>query len=168
MSTRHRFSLGILYVLLATGCTAPLSAPEGELQEALTVPGMARYCSRTYPTHGWTFDFTGDNPCATGGSAGAVQRAGLYSTTGTNNVVVRCAPNHVWYYSGPGTSPLQSAFDAAASTPTNGDCIFSVSAAATPIFDLPYPTGTVVSHGSGFDHARPPYDDTMQRLDYPT
>jgi len=136
-----------------------------ETQQGLSVPDMARYCSRTYPTHGWTFHYGVADPCTAGGAGGTIQRAGLYSTTGVNNVVVRCEPNYVWYYSGIGTAPLGWAFDAAAGTPNNGDCIFSVSAAKMPIFGLPYPAGTSVSHGSGLDHDRFPNDDGKQ-LDF--
>ena len=141
------------------------AAGTGEVQQGLSVPNMARYCSRTYPTHGWTFHSGVADPCTADGAGGTIQRAGLYSTTGINNVVVRCEPNYIWYYSGTGEAPLDWAYAAAAGTPTNGDCIFSVSAAKMPILGSPYPAGVAGSHGSGFDHDRYPYDSGMQ-LDF--
>src|SRR5262245_36919085 len=46
-----------------------------EIQQGLSVAGMARYCSRTYPTHGWTFYFGVADPCTAGGAGGTIQRA---------------------------------------------------------------------------------------------
>ena len=68
----------------------------------------------------------------TGSAGGAVKAAGLYSTGGVNTVEARCAPNYYWIYVGTGADPLGWAYNAAATTPTQGDCTFTVTMGATP------------------------------------
>ena len=60
-------------------------------------------------------------------ASGAVSiRTGMYSTSGTNIAEVRCAPNYYWIRQGQGAGPISSAFHDAATTKTNGDCLFNV------------------------------------------
>ncbi len=109
-------------------------------EEALTPgdpPNMARYCNVQWSDGTWGFKWTGTDPCGDlldqkPFTQGWIVRAGLYSTTGGNNVLVKCSDGGVMM-GATGSAVLQSAYNAVGKT-TNR-CIFQVSADAYPLFD---------------------------------
>jgi murein DD-endopeptidase MepM/ murein hydrolase activator NlpD len=103
-----------------------------------------------------------------GGTGGTIKHKGLYSASGTNNVVARCNTSQSWVvlYTGAGNGPLTAAFNAA----NNGAqkyCTFVAAPKALPIFDNPFRTATPSGylHVTGFDFARAPYG-TLKPSDY--
>ncbi len=101
--------------------------------------GYASYCSLS----GWSL-YVNAADCATAlaeGGAVTIERAGFYSVSGSNNVIMRCTndPLSPRHYSGIGTVPLLAAFDLATTpgAPLHG-CIFTAAPAALPVFSRPY------------------------------
>jgi murein DD-endopeptidase MepM/ murein hydrolase activator NlpD len=133
--------------------------------KAITASGVGTYCSVTWPSGGWAFtsstSSTGD-PCASavrGAASGyTIQRRGLYSASGINNVVARCNSSQSWVvlYKGAGSGPLTAAFNAAKNG-SQSSCIFTVAPLNLPVFDAPFKSPTGYDHWSGFDFARAPY-----------
>ncbi|WAS97799.1 M23 family metallopeptidase [Nannocystis punicea] len=122
--------------------------------------GYGHYCSMLYPSGvsvlGW--DAAGNDPCAViianNGAGGTIQRAGMMSAAGANQVVTRCDGNVAFAARGLGTGPLSTNWNN--STGLNG-CIHTVSPLALPIFEIgPLPTTATVDPGTGVDFARPP------------
>ena len=118
--------------------------------------GYGRYCSLSYPSGGWAFDWgsVNDDPCATmlaSSPGGTIARAGLYSLSGDNNVVVRCG-GEVWLYGLPGTQALRTAIDAHRS---KTHCVYTVAPRVLPIFDRPHAADeSKMKRANGFDFAR--------------
>lgn len=123
------------------------------------------YCSVIKTDGTWAFDYTGSDPCGelkTLYPTSTIVRSGIYSTTGKNNVYVRC--NNGWYVPAVGqvgTAPLAEAYNAVGHTANR--CVFTVSPHALAVFNAPFPTSTwassVANGGRGywlghrFDHA---------------
>ncbi|HEX5753464.1 MAG TPA: M23 family metallopeptidase [Archangium sp.] len=171
-------SRGLLAALVlaaaAPGCGTSDAQPDAQPEEketpqvaqvasAITAPaGTGNYCSVTYPSGGWGFAFYktgGGDPCDyindTLGSGFTIQRKGLYSGDGVNNVVVRCDPNYVYIYVGTGDDPLGWAFNAAKG---KSNCVFTVAPKNLPIFNSPFSLSTSYTHVTGFDFAKWPYN----------
>lgn len=140
-----RLGIIVLLGLLASACGAtaePEEEPIATAAEALisvgqpdfSVSQIGYWCSAVYPTAGWTFGYGSPgnenaNPCA--GNTGATTiRTGMYSATNWNIAEVWCAPNYYWVYEEVGTDALAAAYNAAANTQTEGNCIFRVTPAA--------------------------------------
>jgi hypothetical protein len=161
-------SLQLSLAVALTGCVAPVDEDGGDLDETLSTTesesvvtppaGMGRYCSMSWPGGGWGFasytNLTND-PCAylQGSSGtGTVERAGLYSTTGVNNVVLRCENgSYIMLGVGTGNGPLTWAYNQAAG---HSGCVFTVAPRELPIFARPYATSGYLYTNTGFDFAR--------------
>ncbi len=100
---------------------------------------MGHYCNTINPDNTWGFAFTGAKPCdallTVAGSK--ILRAGLYSTSAANDVLVRCNNGGV-LVPGTGVTPLSSAN--AMVGHTNNACIFTVSPRQMPAFNAPFVT----------------------------
>lgn len=125
------------------------------------------YCNVIGLDGAWGFEFVGADPCKTLLQAmplATIVRAGLYSTTGYNDVLARCSDGRV-VGGANGTVALEGA-RASVGHGTNR-CIFTVAPRALPVFNAPFPTyawlpmitpanttyrGYLVGHR--FDHAR--------------
>jgi uncharacterized delta-60 repeat protein len=123
---------------------------------AIPVPaGYGRYCSVRDPVsgsygllpQGATSDpcqfFLDQNPNV------IIERAGLYSLSGPNNVLATCAGGYVGLHPGNGTAPFDSAF---ANSAGETDCIFTAAPAALPVFDRPYTGAHTVDTAQSFNH----------------
>ncbi|HKQ68496.1 MAG TPA: M23 family metallopeptidase [Polyangiaceae bacterium] len=128
----------------------------------IAVPsGMSRYCSVTNPSGtNWGL-LVGSDPCAAMSApspSAQIRSAGLYSTSGTNRVVERCADGRIGVWVGSGTSPITNAFNDANNN-NRPSCIFNVSPASLPIFNAPFANDSTslanrhVGHTNGFDYA---------------
>jgi len=127
----------------------------------ISVTGYGNYCSKTWPTGGSTFGYVsnGGDPCEyiDPKHSGTTQRKGLYSSSGWNNVVLRCNQG-VWFWTGVGNAPLDWAYETAyKNKPNKSNCISTVASREMPIFDAPVDDLSVCA-GTGFDFARPPYN----------
>jgi len=148
--------------------TDEVDGPIGTTQQGLTVSGMGHYCSMTWPTGGWAFmSYTaGGDPCGTiisqSDPGGTIRRAGVYSASGVNSVVARCDNGYVSIWVGVGNDPLTWAYNAAQG---HSGCFFTVAPKYMPIFDRPFDPSTSITHGSGFDFARSPYN-TLNVADF--
>jgi hypothetical protein len=126
---------------------------------------LGRYCSVSYTGGGWAFEsatnLTGD-PCADiktkHGNSGKIERAGLYSTNKTNNVVARCniKQSYVLLFVGTGNGPLTAAYDRAVHDKQK-NCIFTVAPRELALFNSPFSLGVNYTHITGVDFARSPY-----------
>jgi hypothetical protein len=89
---------------------------------------------------------------------GTVQRAGVYSVKGFNNVVARCDANAGWVYLGLGVGdgPFGFTYKAAFEGKHKG-CIFTAAPRELSVFQSPFPVFANTTHGSGVDFARFPY-----------
>ncbi|WP_342375258.1 M23 family metallopeptidase [Myxococcus stipitatus] len=136
------------------------AAPDGAANPNIAVPpGMGHYCSMLWRGDRWELEWDASSesdPCGRlrGQLAeGRVAHAGLYSTHGLNNVVMRCR-NAVDYWRGVGAVPLKSAVDEALANQRKG-CVFTVAPDALPLFDAPFSAFTWgLGHGNGFDFAQ--------------
>jgi murein DD-endopeptidase MepM/ murein hydrolase activator NlpD len=115
-----------------------------KLTEPRTNPeplGAGHYCNVIMPDGTWYFEFDGAKPCdrlARLHPGGKIVRAGIYSTTGLNNVHVRCNNGKVTLPEGVGRAPLVAAKDGVGHS-TN-ECVFMVSPKAMQVFNAPFPT----------------------------
>jgi Peptidase family M23 len=151
------------WALAMAGAIAAVSAAATPLpaRADINVSGMGNYCSLTWPGGGWSFASMpdGGDPCgwliAQSQPGYTIQRKGLYSPNGLNNVVVRCNATGSWVgiYRGIGNGPLTAAFNSA-NKEKQTSCIFTVAPAALPVFTSPFSLGAAYSHGTGFDFAR--------------
>lgn len=109
-------------------------------------PGYGHYCSITYTGGGWSFaTLTGSSsdPCGwlrTQTPGGTIQRAGLWSENGLNNVMVRCNGD-LRMYRGRGSSVLALAYGNSAG---KRNCTFVVAPVQLPIFGRPYCSGVLL------------------------
>lgn len=118
-----------------------------------TVPsGYGRYCSLSYSGGGWAFAHLSSgtsNPCGdmlATGPGGTIARAGLWSTTGTNNAMAVCNDGAFQvFYVGTGSAPATWAFDAAKG---KSKCVITVAPKVLPVFSKPYQlyTGSVATY----------------------
>ncbi len=139
----------------------------GFLQNDVTYAqqGLGRYCSITWASGGWAVEWYPDlvqDPCGNiqqnSDPGGIIQRAGLYSVSGVNNVVVRCGADAGWVGlgGGIGDGPFKFTFDNAVEA-NQRSCIFTASPQELKIFVRPYENRGGARSGTGFDWARPPY-----------
>ena len=117
--------------------------------------GYGRYCSVRDPVSGGygllpqgaTSDpcqvFLDDDPDL------IVERAGLYSLAGPNNVLATCAGGYVGLHPGNGGAPFDAAFNATAG---QTDCVFTAAPAALPVFSRPYTGGHLQVGTQSFNH----------------
>jgi murein DD-endopeptidase MepM/ murein hydrolase activator NlpD len=117
--------------------------------------GYGHYCSLTYPSGGWAFDWksASEDPCAdmlASSPGGTIARAGLWSTSGANNVVYACDTG-VGLLKDYGPKALQAAFNDSAG---KKNCVFTVAPKSLPIFSHPFPSKSDVGMTNGFDFAR--------------
>lgn len=126
-------------------------------------PGFGHYCSLSYPGGGWSFATTGSNtdPCGDlrkQAPGGTIERAGLWSLSEANNVLVRCG-SETRIYRDQGSKGTAQAY---AEAQGKKSCIFTVSPAKLPIFGKPYGKTNAkqsnpdedVTHTNGFDYAQ--------------
>lgn len=125
-------------------------------------PGYGRYCSLLFPDGKSQLSMLPDtrsNACAVAApSKPTIQRAGVWSVQGSNNVLVRCG-KEISLYKDNGIAALTAATRWAKD---RQGCVFVVSPAELPLFGRPYGKRTPdqanpddgVSHYSGFDVAR--------------
>jgi murein DD-endopeptidase MepM/ murein hydrolase activator NlpD len=156
-----------LLVTALTLAAGLLSIPAAPAHAAIPASSVGVYCSVTWPDGGWSFtsDSTGNgDPCgtATRGSSGyTIRHRGLYSSSGTNNVVARCNSSQSWVvvYVGTGNGPLTAAYNAARNAKQTF-CTFVASPRALPIFDNPFRTSAPSGyyHATGYDFAKAPYN----------
>ncbi len=103
--------------------------------------GSGHYCNVIKSDGTWDFDYTGQTPCATlltRHPRATIVRAGIYSTTGLNNVLVRCREGSETPLEGIGTAPLATA--KAAVFRKKNHCVFTVSPKEMRVFNAPFPT----------------------------
>jgi hypothetical protein len=140
----------------------------------ISVSGYGNYCSKTWPATGGSafgYDTSGGDPCKfiDPNNTGQLQRKGLYSSTGWNNVILRCdigqPQQGLWFWTGKGNDPLGWAFQTAYGSPGKSNCVFTVAPRDLPIFHEPFDNLTLAA-GSGFDFARPPYDKLDVTIDF--
>lgn len=125
----------------------------------IAVPaGYGRYCSLSYASGGFAFDWGDANsdPCATmlaSSPGGTIARAGLWSTNGGNNIVVRCEDGaSLLLYALEGSAALQQAFD---ENKSKKKCVFTVAPKSLPVLNAPFSVNDDdVSFVNGFDFAR--------------
>lgn len=124
--------------------------------------GYGRYCSIVYEGGLWALGVlpgATSDPCAqlrTTSPGGTIARAGLWHTTGENNVMVRCGTD-LRLYRAAGGAASKIAYDEALG---KKDCVFVISPVRLPIFALPYGKTTStqtspsadVSVARGFDY----------------
>ena len=98
------------------------------------------YCSIKYPGGGWfLWVLNGNNstPCENvlaSNPGGTIAKAGLWDTTGQNNVLLTC-DRWLLVYRGTGYDPIKWAYDGAAG---QKNCTFTVAPTKLPIFSAPY------------------------------
>lgn len=78
-----------------------------------------------------------------------IERAGLYSLSGPNNVLAICNGGYVGLHPGNGAAPFNAAF---AATAGRTDCIFTASPEALPVFDRPYSGAHTDATAQSFNH----------------
>jgi len=99
------------------------------------------YCNVMRSDGSWDFDYVGATPCRTllrRHPRATIVRAGIYSTTNLNNVLVRCNDGGTVEPEGIGTLPLEHAYNSVAHTKNR--CVFTVSPKAMRVFNAPFPT----------------------------
>ncbi len=119
------------------------------------------YCNVHKADGTWDFEWRGSTPCATLAArhpGATVIRAGIYSTTGENSVLVKCTNGQVLEHSS-GTTALVNAYNAVGHTANR--CVFTASPRQMRIFQSPMITsawreplygGRGYSVGHVFDH----------------
>jgi hypothetical protein len=134
-------------------------------------PSMGHYCNTIAADNTWGFGYTGATTLATSCAdlqlaAAAVPitttvvRAGLFSKTGTNDVLARCN-NGTTLLSGVGAQPLLDTYNGLGHTANA--CVITVSPRQMPVFKAPFPPSTWAVGatnrgyrlGHVFDHSQP-------------
>jgi murein DD-endopeptidase MepM/ murein hydrolase activator NlpD len=125
---------------IKAGVCTTVSPGNDKLETAETMTpaeptGYARWCNIHRSDGTWDTAWTGTKPCDTllAANPGAqIVRAGLYSTSGSNNVLANC--NNGWStLKGTGTAPISAVYNGVGHT--NNRCIFTISPTALPIFE---------------------------------
>lgn len=160
------FAVTCIGFTAVVGCVADeqLSEDESALTDSALpdVPGipapsnMGRYCSMVDSTAKWSFTWANNqlvDACATRGSlttaSAQVKRAGLFSTTGSNNVMVQCSNGLLLIGRGTGAAALSSILSQVPVSAPN--CVFTIAPTQLPAFGSPL--GSVIpSGGSVFDY----------------
>ncbi|MEM9460999.1 MAG: M23 family metallopeptidase [Myxococcota bacterium] len=129
----------------------------------IVASGYGHYCSITWPTGHWAMAWSTaehSDPCGwlmeLHGDEGTINRAGVFSRKGMNTAIVRCKDGAGAAYRGYGTGPLSYAFEAATQRGP-AHCMMIVGPAEVPLFSADPVRGGSISHGAGFDFARPEY-----------
>ena len=123
---------------------------------------LGHYCSMTWPNGDWALRYyamPAKDPCGelmTETPGGTIQRAGLFSAAGVNNVVARCGNGgYVIFFQGNGMGPLNAAYDRAHNKDHQMNCIFTAAPRELPLFSSPFPLGSPgYSLNNGVDHER--------------
>jgi uncharacterized delta-60 repeat protein len=131
-----------------------LERPQLAVRPVISVPiGYGRYCSvRTPGNGGYGLLPAGSDPCATlteGAPNAVIERAGLFSLTGTNWVIGTCSGGFITLRVGAGTAPFDAAFADAAG---RSNCIFTAAPQNLPIFSRPYTGAHPVANTQSFNH----------------
>jgi len=138
-----RFLLHALAIGLGLGTLAPprraAAAPPPPPPVIPVPPGYGNYCSLSYPGGGWAFGAlgAGGDPCGQmleQSPGGTIERAGLWSLDGDNNVMVRC-DGDLRIYRGPAGAILDDAYNEALG---KRGCVFIVAPVSLPVFIRPY------------------------------
>ena len=157
-------------LLLSSACLDDGSEPEPELASIdspltdsgilPTVPGIptpagyGNYCSVTDPTNGgWALRAlaSGDSCASLSTGVGPhtiVQRAGLFSLRGNNNVMVRCDGGVLYYGRAAGSAAIDWIFGRV--TSANRNCVFTVAPTQLAAFGMPFPLVTTITQSSVF------------------
>src|SRR5262249_22824954 len=97
-------------------------------------------------------------------NTGQLQRKGLYSSSGWNNVILRCdigqPQQGLWFWTGKGNDPLGWAYQTAYGSPGKSNCVFTVAPRELAIFYEPF-DNLAFAAGSGYDFAQPPNNATL-------
>ena len=161
-----RCSYGQAKVTAGVCTDGPLNADYQVERPNAEPANTGHYCNVIDSDGKWGIRIPGTDPCATllqTMPSATIVRAGLYSTTGKNDVLVRCSDGGV-LEGGVGLVPLSTA-RAKVGHGTN-KCIVTVSPRELAVFDAPFPAyswlptpwngstlrGYTVGHR--FDHAR--------------
>ena len=122
----------------------------------ISVPaGYGRYCSVRDPIsfgYGLLAQGAASDPCQeflNGDPDLIVERAGLYSLAGPNNVLTTCAGGFIGLHPGNGGAPFDAALAFAAG---QSDCIFTAAPVALPVFSRPYSGAHVAGSTQSFNH----------------
>jgi hypothetical protein len=108
--------------------------------------GYGRYCSLLYPGGGWAFSAVADgnaDPCGDmlkSSPGGTIARAGLWSISEENNVMVRC-DGDLGLLRDVGSKATGTAFN---NSKGKKNCVFTVSPVNLPVFGFPYGRTTAV------------------------
>ncbi len=117
--------------------------------------GYGRYCSVREilgGSYGLLAQGATSDPCQQlidGNPNVTIERAGLYSLSGPNNVLATCNGGYIGLHPGNGTAPFNAAF---AATAGRTDCIFIASPDVLPIFSLPHTGGPTAGTAQSFNH----------------
>lgn len=157
--------LGLTLAVSACIAEEPEAEDVGSDQQGILAPsGYGHYCSMGWSGGGWALTWSSSSngdPCGylrrKFGTAGNIDRAGMYAVYGINNVVLRCDSDYVSTHRGYGSQPLNEAFSAASG---KSGCVFTASMNDLPIFDAPFDPSSSVAHVTGFDFAKFPYKYT--------
>jgi murein DD-endopeptidase MepM/ murein hydrolase activator NlpD len=120
---------------------APGGADKLRTTASLNIPepsGSGHWCNVIWPDGSWGFNFSGSTPCNTLKSSkpnGTIVRAGIHTTTGFNDVLVRCSDGAA-VFGGTGTSALQ-AVQTGVGHGTNR-CYVTVGPRALPVWNEPF------------------------------
>lgn len=138
------------------GLESEAGGAEGDLEFRDALPfGYSRYCSVQWPGGDWAVSFGSSDPCgvleSTEPAGFSIERAGIYSTSGLNNVVMRCA-QLVWSGRAWDSKVLKMGQDYAEKHGLT-HCTLTVAPANLPVFDAPFASAEIVG-GNGFDFAR--------------
>jgi murein DD-endopeptidase MepM/ murein hydrolase activator NlpD len=152
MNTRYRYLI-LSLVSFTVGCgrgnepigvTAQAQLVDNQLADidlAIPVPyGYGNYCSITNSQGAWWLYAAqaGEDACwwaqALFGADGTIQRAGLWATTGDNNVMVQC-DGTLYLYRGSGRAPIDQA--QAQVNVDHSNCVFTIAPVVLPIFTTP-------------------------------
>ena len=157
----HCPGAGQTAVIHPGACSIGAFGSDYQLERASAEPAdMGRYCNTIAPDGTWGFSAggSGSTPCQGLPAGSKIVHAGLYSTTGMNDVLARCT-NGGTVSPVVGTAGVQSLI--ATLGHTNNQCNITVSPRVMPVFTAPIPT-TAWGTGSGergysfqheFDHA---------------
>lgn len=132
-----------------------LPAPTTAFDEIPVPSGYGRYCSATHPDTGASYLLASSAtgvPCTViliTVPGRVIERAGLYSLNGTNDVLAVCDGGYIAAHSGNGAAPFDAA-EAAAAGRTH--CVFTAAPRFLRIFDRPYTGSHLATTAQSFNH----------------